>query len=249
MSILATLPHVSDVVTALLVVLLVFVAPILGRIRYESFRKAVARDPALRLQYYWRSLPWKYALAAVPIVLYLANGRHGYGVHLLPTNDSSLGDALPLVIGVGLGAALLRWRIATAKRRVKVTRAIRGFADLLPRTAEERRVWVVLAISAGVTEEILYRSFMMTVVTNVVPSADRTTIVVITAAAFGLAHAYQGLKGVALTALVGAVLGSIVLTAGLLVAMAIHALIDLRILIVPPDLASEVSTPPDDGMQ
>jgi len=52
-----------------------------------------------------------------------------------------------------------------------------------------------------------------------------------------------------LTSLVGAVLGTIVLTVGLLVAMAIHALVDLRILIVPPDLASEASTPPDDGMQ
>jgi membrane protease YdiL (CAAX protease family) len=53
------------------------------------------------------------------------------------------------------------------------------------------------------------------------------------AAVFGAAHLYQGLAGVAATTTLGAVLGLLVITTGsLLPAMVLHALIDLRILLL-----------------
>src|SRR5437870_772645 len=58
------------------------------------------------------------------------------------------------------------------------------------------------------------------------------------AAVFGLDHLCQGARGVILTGLVGAVLGSVVTSTGsLLPAMAVHALVDLRVLALP-DLSS-----------
>jgi len=57
---------------------------------------------------------------------------------------------------------------------------------------------------------------------------------VVTAAAFGFAHLYQGTRGVLLTGLVGAYLAWLTLSTGsLLPAIVIHALIDLRVLALP----------------
>lgn len=232
-----TMAWVSDVVTGLIVALLVLVAPIRGRIRYERFREEVAGNPSARLRFYWSSLPVRYLLTLVVLALYFANGEDGYGVRFLPTDRSRLVDVLPALAGLVLGAVLIRWRVAHSTRRVRFARAIRGFADLLPRTTTERRVWAVVAISAGITEEALYRAFMMSVIANVLTDADQTTIVVVAAIAFGFAHLYQGVRGVVLTALLGVLLGTVVLQAGLVIAIVIHTLIDLRVLLIPPGVA------------
>jgi uncharacterized protein len=229
----------TQISAGLLFAFLVLVAPLRGRGRYERFRREVASDPTARLRYYRSSLTRKYALTLVAIALYFANDREGYGVRLIAAGGSHYGEVVSLLAGVALGAVLVRWRLARPSRRAKLARAIRRWADLLPRTATERRTWVAVSISAGITEEILYRAFVLSVLANVLPDADATTIVLTAAAVFGLAHLYQGLKGVLLTALLGAVLGAVVLSSGLLLAMAVHALIDLRLLIIPPDVVAE----------
>jgi len=98
-----------------------------------------------------------------------------------------------------------------------------------------------VAITAGVTEELLYRGFVLWVLAHQLPNADTFTVLLIGGLIFGLAHLYQGTKGVALTALLGVVLGEIMISAGLLAAMAIHTLIDLRVLLIPSDLAAQTA--------
>jgi membrane protease YdiL (CAAX protease family) len=54
---------------------------------------------------------------------------------------------------------------------------------------------------------------------------------VATSIAFGLEHLYQGVGGIAKTALVGLVLGCVaVVTGGLLVPMVLHTAIDMQVL-------------------
>ena len=68
------------------------------------------------------------------------------------------------------------------------------------------------------------------------PTVNLAVDVVVTSLAFGIAHVYQGRSGVAATTIVGAVLGVILASTGtLLVTIAIHALLDLRLLALPPD--------------
>lgn len=72
--------------------------------------------------------------------------------------------------------------------QIKLARSLRGIADLLPRTVGERRTWVFVAITAGVTEELIYRGFVLSVLAHVSPSADRFTLLAIGGVIFGLAH-------------------------------------------------------------
>ena len=68
------------------------------------------------------------------------------------------------------------------------------------------------------------------------------------AIAFGLAHLYQGVRGVLLTGVLGAYLAWLTISSGsLLPAMAIHALIDLRVLALPDLGAPAVPLPVPEG--
>jgi membrane protease YdiL (CAAX protease family) len=58
--------------------------------------------------------------------------------------------------------------------------------------------------------------------------------VTVAGAVFGLAHAYQGVTGVVTTGVLGGVLAALYLgTGSLLLPVVLHALIDLRFLLVP----------------
>jgi membrane protease YdiL (CAAX protease family) len=105
---------------------------------------------------------------------------------------------------------------------------------LLPRTARERRLFTVVGITAGVCEEWLYRGFFLAVVAAVAGGLPTGVLVVVAAMAFGLAHAYQGVVGVVTTGLLGGILAAVYLQTGsLLLPVLLHALIDLRFLLVP----------------
>jgi membrane protease YdiL (CAAX protease family) len=226
-----------EVVATLLFAYVVIVVPILGRSRYEQFRREVAKDPSARLRYYRSSLPRKYILALLVVVLFVANHRDASGIRLAVAGPTALAAIVPIMIGVGLGALLVRWRANRPARRIKLARSLRGIADLLPRTVGERRTWVLVAITAGVTEELIYRGFVLSVLAHIWPSADTFTLLVVGGIIFGLAHLYQGTKGVILTGLLGVVLGEVMIGAGLFAAMVVHALIDLRVLVIPSNLS------------
>jgi membrane protease YdiL (CAAX protease family) len=109
-------------------------------------------------------------------------------------------------------------------------------AALLPRTPAERWVFALLALTAGICEEVLYRGFGLAALRWAAPGLGHPPLIAITAIAFGMAHLYQGGRGVALTGLAGAYLAWIAISAGSLVpVMVLHAILDLRILGLPLD--------------
>lgn len=71
---------------------------------------------------------------------------------------------------------------------------------LLPRSNSERALWIVLAVSAGICEEAIFRGYLQKqfmALTRSVPGG-----IVLSAVAFGGAHAYQGAgKAAAITVL------------------------------------------------
>jgi uncharacterized protein len=105
---------------------------------------------------------------------------------------------------------------------------------LLPRTARERRLFTLVGVTAGVCEEWLYRGFFLAVVAALAGGLPTAVLVLVAAAAFGLAHAYQGRVGIVTTGLLGGVMAAIYLQTGsLLLPVVLHAVIDLRFLLVP----------------
>jgi membrane protease YdiL (CAAX protease family) len=86
-------------------------------------------------------------------------------------------------------------------------------------------VFLLLSLTAGVWEELLYRGFL---VGFLEPRAGLLAAVVLSSAIFGLGHVYQGRRGILNTGLVGLVFaGLYALTRSLWWLMLAHALVDM----------------------
>jgi membrane protease YdiL (CAAX protease family) len=117
---------------------------------------------------------------------------------------------------------------------------LRPVAALLPRTTAERRLFAAVAVTAGVAEEVVFRGFLLVYLTEVVPQTSVGVAMVASSVLFGLAHTYQGALGVLLTGLAGYWLaGLFVLTGSLVLPVVVHALVDLRLLLVLPRQAED----------
>jgi membrane protease YdiL (CAAX protease family) len=128
-----------------------------------------------------------------------------------------------------------------AKLREKTLRAFKALAFILPATREERAWFAMVSITAGICEEVLYRGFLIRYLSEAPWHAGIWIAVAIASVSFGLGHGYQGLSGIIGTGLLGAVMALIFLATGSLwLPMALHAMIDLRVLLLlrPGDLVS-----------
>lgn len=125
------------------------------------------------------------------------------------------------LVAVGL-AITAAFRVAGPGLGLRESRFLR---DLLPRTGRERAAFAGLSLAAGVGEELAYRGYVIPVLAGLVGSP---VAAVLSSAAFGALHAYQGLLGVGRTAILGGVLAWGFLVSGSLwPPMAAHAILDL----------------------
>ncbi|HLY82243.1 MAG TPA: CPBP family intramembrane glutamic endopeptidase [Acidimicrobiales bacterium] len=227
--------HVAAAVVAtLLAAALVAVQPFAGRRRYRRLLEAVLTDPDARLHHYRRGIAGEWIAAGLVALIGLAGGRHGVKFGLPGGHKGRVAVNTMAEVGVVLALSAGVFRFGGARVIDALRRQARGFLALLPRCRREKLTFVVLAITAGICEEVVFRGFGIAYVRWLHPSTPNAVVVVVTAAVFGLGHLYQGARGVLLTGLIGVYLGWLTVSSGsLLPAMAIHALLDLRILALP----------------
>lgn len=135
-----------------------------------------------------------------------------------------------LIAVVVLLFGLQLWQVLRSIRnprlRQRLVAAAQSLQFMLPKGAVERRWWVVLAISAGVCEEFVFRGFLMHYFAGLqltLPAAWLLSCI-----AFGFGHAYQGRAAVLRSAIIGGILGLVVIASGgLALAMVLHAAADL----------------------
>jgi membrane protease YdiL (CAAX protease family) len=143
------------------------------------------------------------------------------------------GLGIGLVIGTLLGVAALTWFGARSARRDGGIIMVGDIAALLPRNRPELGWGTALSINAGVVEEALFRLAMPALL--VVVTGEPVSAFVLAALVFGALHAYQGWAGVLATTVVGVLFTLIYVVSGsIALAMLVHALFDLRSLVVIP---------------
>lgn len=135
-----------------------------------------------------------------------------------------------LALGLGVaGAGFMVWQMISVMKSPEELAKLRSqmgdLRALAPVTPKEGRVFALVAVTAGVCEEILYRGILLAVLIPVVglwPAVGLSSVV------FGMGHAYQGFPGIVKTTLVGLVMALLTVFSGsLLVAMVLHTVIDL----------------------
>jgi len=127
--------------------------------------------------------------------------------------------------------ALTLWLLALQQRatrsergRAAIARQLGHLGWFLPRERREFAAFGMLSITAGVCEEVLFRGHLMAFLDPLIGPLLATVVAV---ALFGIAHAYQGPRGIVSTAMVGLVMALVYRATGSLLApIVMHALID-----------------------
>jgi membrane protease YdiL (CAAX protease family) len=220
--------------------------PFVGATLHRRFESRLRADPAARRSFYRRLLVLEWGLSAVATVVWLAApgigpARVGLAWPRQWPGPGTLVICLALLALVAVSTRSLRSG-ALADRPGPARPGEGRHAEppgraalaLLPRTRLERRLFAVVGVTAGVCEEWLYRGFFLAVVAALAPGLPAAVLVLVAAAGFGLAHAYQGVAGVLTTGVLGGVLAAVYLQTGsLLLPVVLHVVIDLRFLLVP----------------
>jgi membrane protease YdiL (CAAX protease family) len=105
---------------------------------------------------------------------------------------------------------------------------------LIPRNGRDRIAFAGLSITAGIGEELVFRSFLIGALLGA--GASVTVAVAVSVVTFALSHAYQGVLGVIRVALLGVVLTApFLLTGSVYPSVLAHAALDILAGIVLAD--------------
>lgn len=194
---------------------------------YPRLQRATAAGvPGARTRYYLLGAATLWLLAGCAVAL--AMRSH------VAWNDLRLGIPSPLrfaagaavVIAYGIVAMRQRHRLLAKPERLgRLMQRHTTETALMPHTRSEARAFQLLAVSAGVCEEVVYRGFMLWFVTAWI---GLWPAVIVSSLIFGAAHLYLGRKHVIRTSIVGLVLALIAVgSASLWPGIVLHAFIDL----------------------
>jgi membrane protease YdiL (CAAX protease family) len=129
--------------------------------------------------------------------------------------------------GMIAGIALLRLRPRLAAIRVGAV------AGLLPRDRSERAHAALLALAAGIAEELYFRLLLPLLIAMLTGNAALGFT--LATAGFALAHRYQGWAGMLASAVLGALFAALYLATGALwAAIIVHVALDLATLVLRP---------------
>jgi membrane protease YdiL (CAAX protease family) len=186
--------------------------------------------PNARLSLYLSTIAYQWLLAAVVAWRAFARGLGALDLGL------TAGDLWRTTwIALGMTALLCANQFASLRMMARVPEANRGplyplTRKIMPRTNTETAVFAVLACTAGLTEEFLYRGFVFVVLARVFEISTYSMLIagILSSAWFAVGHLYQGKRGIITTFIVGILFITVRFwSRSLIPSMAAHAGIDL----------------------
>ena len=242
--------HSATWIEHLLVVALIVVVPIV-EVRYDRRLKQFTSSEG-RITWYRLNIIVLCVLAVAALALtYSTNifvlANHGSVATWFGEHTAVFLGATALAVAYTAVTLAQGFKAAVDRPfRLRIAKSMRSMRFILPVTRRERQWWILVSLSAGVCEEILYRGF----VTQYFSGFLGATISLGTVGAwltaslfFGLAHAYQGVTGIVRSGLGGLLLGSIaILSGGLLIPIMLHFVFDLQVLWMYQPMADEPDT-------
>ena len=206
--------------------------------RKEKYhKKDVVFKEDMRSKSHWQSIAYLWGGAASVFIMCLIGRTNPQeiGLRLFNFQYNIWITAIVLVL-CGLACVFLLYQtilpLISAKQREAAKKQLEdgkrtGAIKVLPRTKKERWTFAILAFSAGVCEEILFRGFAAFLMQEVFPGIPIYLIILIPGVVFGIAHFYQGIQGVIMTGAAGAGFMCLFLVSGSLIpGMALHFLGD-----------------------
>ena len=214
---------------ALLAIILVGL-PLEALLTLKSTRaKLASNEQGVRIKHYTQTILWLWAIAIPILVVWAVSGRDwaALGFQIPTSTYAGYGWGLAvLVAGFFIYQNVMVARSDAAKAQLKEAMAGRKIiSDFMPQADEERALFNLVSVTAGITEEIIFRGYLIFVFSLFVPIslAGFAALVV-----FTFLHLYQGVKQLPTVFAMGALLTLIfVLSGSIWPAIAVHILVDM----------------------
>lgn len=189
-------------------VLMLLQARLVDRIPEDADREAVYVSSAFSV--------WTLAAIAMLAARFGAISRGELGVAPLPPGLLLLATGVTVLSGLA---------VMTVGRVLRLPES--ALVDyLIPRSGSEKIAFAGLSISAGIAEELVFRSFLIAALLRA--SGSVGIALAVSVAAFAVSHAYQGWTGVVRVAVLGVILAApFLLTGSVYPSIIAHALLDL----------------------
>jgi membrane protease YdiL (CAAX protease family) len=212
----------------LFVALFAVVAPVIDYLVYwPAFRRRSLTDPAGARRSLWTwGIVGGWTLVAIGAALWIARDRPWKSLGLTVPDGWRLWTSIGLFL---LLAAYHLLAVASLARSSEARASLRGqfgtLTALLPHTRTELYRFGGVSLTAGFSEEFLYRGYFVWAFS---PWLGWWGAAALSLPFFAVGHLYQGWKGVLRTGVVGALYtGVVALFGSLWPAIALHALLDL----------------------
>lgn len=171
----------------------------------------------------WMTMLWIMALAGIAI--WLNEPRTWGDLRLILPHGWRLWVAISLVAIYIILTARTVNKIINSKKPARYKMGNSEVERIVPHTRQEFVWWTATSITAGFCEEFIFRGYLVWVFQG---TLGLWGAAILSTVLFGLAHSYQGLKGILATGAVGALLILIVLVLNSLwPAIILHALADM----------------------
>lgn len=216
-------PDLRSAADIAIAVIAVLVMPAMSVLRG---RRIGALRPASLVPAYVVTIARGMAMAAAVVAVWLSYERDFLALGLdWPVGERGLigfGIVALLALAAGVQIAML-----SRLKPPGIENALRRIDSLkiMPRNDRELGFFLLVSLSAGIWEELLYRGFLIWFFApwlGPIGSAALATLI------FGLGHAYQGWRGILRTAALGAVFAAAyIVTGSLWWLIATHALVDI----------------------
>ena len=210
--------------------LLIVVAPLNAwRAGRHLSRSIESGDGLARVRQIRVTVIGEWTLTSIALIWWRSADRSFEALGLaLPTGAAAWITAAVCLAALLFYGAQIRSVLTSAEARTSVRTQIAaspGVQAIIPENTRDLRAFAALGITAGVCEEILYRGYLLWYLSALLPMNAALMAAV---AVFGIGHAYQGIRGVLVTAAVGGVEMAIYLWTGSLVApIVLHTTVDL----------------------
>lgn len=215
--------------------------PIIGYLGYQKFKIAVKENVNARSNYYIKIMigAWIRTILILLLVFFTELSLKDIGIGLPNIDTGTLGKVITYSIFVSAFLYLLnvlyyclgyhlshkiRKKFIEAKEKQLKTAS---FSDIIPVTNKEKKIWNYVSLTAGITEEIIYRGFLIFALSYIFPDFSIWLVIIFSGLLFGLGHTYQGVAEVLKITVVGIFFSALYIGLGsILPLMIFHFLID-----------------------
>ena len=205
----------------LLVFLFAVVVPYNGWRNFPKFLDMLKRDPVgTRRGVYLGNIIALWVITLLVLGAWVLAGRPVADLGLAPATGQSALVSLAIVMVIIAIAIVFYRTIMELDKKYNWT----FVPELLPRSKAELQLFLILSATAGITEEILFRGYLIWYLQQF---GSLTFAVVASSMIFSIAHAYQGVKAIVIIFPIGLLFTFLYLYSGsLLPPILLHAAIN-----------------------